>query len=68
LAIPGVRWSGPRDAEGNLVGHFGRADQPDLEFEDAAEIPIAPAEVARLDNDPNFPELGRIRFEMAGGR
>lgn len=68
MAIPGVSWIGARDAQGNLVGHFGRADQPDLEFETDAEIPIAPAEVARLDNDPNYPERGRIRFDVAGGR
>ncbi|UVO55692.1 baseplate J/gp47 family protein [Sphingomonas sp. SUN039] len=68
MAIPGVAWIGTRDGSGTLVGHFGRADQPDLEFEGDAEIPIASAEVARIDSDPNHPERGRIRFDMAGGR
>ncbi|MEA3275621.1 MAG: putative baseplate assembly protein [Pseudomonadota bacterium] len=31
-------------------------------------LPIGPLEIARLDNDPNFPEYGRIRFELRGGR
>lgn len=68
MAVPGVSWIGVRDGSGNLVGHFGRSDQPDLEFEADGEIPIDSSEVARLDNDPNYPERGRIRFEMAGGR
>ena len=31
-------------------------------------LPIGPLEIARLDNDPSFPENGRIRFELRGGR
>jgi hypothetical protein len=31
-------------------------------------LPIGPLEVARLDNDLNFLENGRIRFELRGGR
>jgi hypothetical protein len=31
-------------------------------------LPIGPLEVARLDNDPSFPEHGRIRLELRGGR
>jgi predicted phage baseplate assembly protein len=31
-------------------------------------LPIGPLEVARLDSDPNFPENGRIQFDMRGGR
>lgn len=34
----------------------------------AGLLPIGPLEVARLDSDPNFPENGRIRFDMRGGR
>ena len=33
----------------------------------AEAIGIAPLEVLRLDNDPNFPENGRIVFDMLGG-
>ena len=35
---------------------------------DNALLPIAPWEIARLDNDPNFPENGRLEFIMRGGR
>jgi hypothetical protein len=31
-------------------------------------LPIGPLEVARLDNDPNFLENGRLQLEMRGGR
>jgi hypothetical protein len=31
-------------------------------------LPIGPLEVAQLDNDPSFPEHGRLRFKMGGGR
>ncbi len=31
-------------------------------------LPVGPLEVARLDNDPSYPENGRIRFELRGGR
>jgi hypothetical protein len=31
-------------------------------------LPINPLEIARLDNDANFPEHGRLKFTMRGGR
>ena len=31
-------------------------------------LPLAPFEVARLDNDPSFAENGMIEFAMGGGR
>jgi predicted phage baseplate assembly protein len=31
-------------------------------------LPLAPFEVAQLDNDPSFPEHGQLAFEMNGGR
>lgn len=31
-------------------------------------LPIGPMEIAQLDNDPSFPEHGRIEFKMEGGR
>lgn len=40
---------------------------PNGEIE-AGVLPIGEFEVARLDSDPNFPENGRIRFDMRGGR
>jgi hypothetical protein len=29
---------------------------------------LGPREIARLDNDPNSPENGKIEFVMGGGR
>ncbi|MGH6649746.1 MAG: putative baseplate assembly protein [Sphingopyxis sp.] len=68
MQVAGVQWIGTRDGAGAIKGRFGRLDQPDIDFADDAEIPIAPNEVARLDNDPTYPDLGRIAFLMAGGR
>jgi hypothetical protein len=31
-------------------------------------LSLGPLEIARLDNDPNFPELGRLVLDMRGGR
>ncbi|MGD1993292.1 MAG: putative baseplate assembly protein, partial [Anaerolineae bacterium] len=35
---------------------------------EAGILPLNPFEVARLDNDPSFPENGQFRLEMRGGR
>jgi len=41
---------------------------------DAKEVPagsvltLGPLEIARLDNDPNFPENGRLSLDVRGGR
>jgi hypothetical protein len=31
-------------------------------------LPLGPFEIARLDNDPSFPENGRLTLDMRGGR
>ena len=31
-------------------------------------LPISPVEIPRLDNDPSFPENGRLELKMRGGR
>jgi predicted phage baseplate assembly protein len=31
-------------------------------------LPLAGNEIARLDNNPNFPERGKLKFVMTGGR
>jgi hypothetical protein len=43
---------------------------PDLEEELPPDgvLELAPFEIARLDNDPSFPENGRLRLLMRGGR
>jgi hypothetical protein len=68
MAVEGVMWIGTKDAAGRILGRFGRLDQPDVDYQDEAEIPVASDEVARLDNDPSFPDFGRLRLIMAGGR
>jgi hypothetical protein len=40
---------------------------PNQEIETGVLI-LGPLEIARLDNDPNQPENGRLRLEMMGGR
>lgn len=31
-------------------------------------LPLGPMEIAQLDNDPSFPEHGKLTFKMVGGR
>ncbi len=68
MEVTGVGWIGTKDENGDPVGHFSRADQSDVDFTDDGAIPIAAGEIARLDNDPSRPEMGRIRFIVKGGR
>lgn len=49
--------------------------EPPLGVESAAEelppagmLTLGPFEIARLDNDPNFPEHGRLTLDLRGGR
>jgi hypothetical protein len=49
------------------VLRFQRWGKPgDAEIADG-RILASPLEVLRLDNDPNFPENGRLKFDMRGG-
>ena len=38
----------------------------DIELEKGI-IQVNPSEIIRLDNDPNFPDNGKINFLMQGG-
>jgi hypothetical protein len=67
MEVPGVDWVGMRLDDGSQPGRFTRLDRPGTDYTDAGEIPIGIKEVARLDNDPNAPDNGRIRFDMRGG-
>ncbi len=40
---------------------------PNQEIENGI-LPLGPLEIARLDNDPSFPENGQLRIIMGGGR
>jgi hypothetical protein len=59
-AVPGV--------ESVLMTRFQRLNElPNNELEGGI-LRLAPLEIARLDNDPSFPEHGRLVFDMRGGR
>ncbi len=68
MQIDGVGWIGTRNEQNVSVGQFARMDHPGVDYADDAILPIANAEIARLDNDPSRPENGRIRFILEGGR
>jgi hypothetical protein len=59
MRIPGVMW-----VETLRFQRWGQ--EPEGET-DAGMIRIDRLEIARLDNDPSFPENGRIEFAMTGG-
>jgi hypothetical protein len=59
-AVPGV--------ESVTVTRLERLfEGPNHEIENGV-LPLGPLEVARLDNDPNYPEHGRFALVMQGGR
>jgi hypothetical protein len=66
-AVPGVM-----DVTVNELERF-EISEPDVDIE-GEEVPansvleLGPMEIARLDNDPNFPENGRLVVNMRGGR
>ena len=59
-AVPGVR-----DVR---VITFERLGVPSRKPVDEGKLPIDRLEIARLDNDPSFPERGVLRLTLAGGR
>ncbi len=59
-AVPGV--------ESVTVKTLQRLDEPSHQAIEEGILPLGPLEVARLDNDPNMPENGRLTLEMEGGR
>ena len=56
MAVPGVSHVEPLRFQ-----RLGRSPAGEI---DAGRIAMARLEIARLDNDPNAPENGRIRFEV----
>jgi len=59
-AVAGVLW-----ARVDQLERLGEGDQGEVA---AGYLPIQPSEIARVDNDPGFPENGSIAFDMEGGR
>ena len=68
MAVDGVRWVGMQIDGIAETGRFRRLDDQSIDYADTGLLPIGRREVARLDNDPNAPERGRLRFVMEGGR
>ena len=66
MQVPGVRWVDTDDTppKPNRFQRWGQLAQGETA---AGEIDMAPLEIAQLDNDPNFPENGRIEFFLDGG-
>jgi hypothetical protein len=58
-AVPGVRW-----VQANVFQRYGRTANKELENE---TIAVGPREIVRLDNDPSFPENGKLELAMKGG-
>jgi hypothetical protein len=50
------------------ITKFQRQGQPATSALDAGQLELERLEIARLDNDPNFPERGVFRLSLKGGR
>jgi predicted phage baseplate assembly protein len=59
-AVPGVESVAVNTLERLFEGDNGEVKN--------GVLPLGPLEVAQLDNDPGFPENGRLIFNMRGGR
>lgn len=64
MAVPGVRWVDPSAGRTVFRRLHDRPSNTDLA---RGQIDIARLEIARLDNDPSFPEHGTIDFALDGG-
>jgi len=59
-SVPGV--------DSVVVRVFQRQGQASRDSLDTGAVAISPREIARLDDDPNFPERGALRLIVQGGR
>jgi predicted phage baseplate assembly protein len=50
------------------IARFQRQDDPSDEPREAGKLELDRLEVARLDNDPNYPERGRFVLKLQGGK
>lgn len=66
MDVPGVKWVDINDKTGS-PHRFQRHGQVANDEIALGEIKISRLEIARLDNDPNRPENGKIDFIMEGG-
>ena len=66
MSVPGVDWVNVDDADGG-PNRFRRWGQPPRGEIAVGRIDMGRLEIARLDNDPNRPENGRLEFHLRGG-
>ncbi|HEY8209188.1 MAG TPA: putative baseplate assembly protein [Myxococcaceae bacterium] len=66
MAVSGVDWVDTEEAL-DKPNHFRRWGQPSRGEWEAGAMTLDRVEIARLDNDPNQPENGRVDFIMRGG-
>jgi len=66
MQVPGVRWVNT-GADGPTTRRFQRWGEPAHGEFEQGWIDIGRLEVARLDNDSNAPENGKLEFTMEGG-
>jgi hypothetical protein len=66
-AIPGVQNAMVTELERYEIGEPA-IDVPGEELPINSALLLGPFEIARLDNDPNFPENGVLVLDMRGGR
>ena len=59
-AVPGVAWA--------RVTKFQRLGQDSAAALETGKLEVADLEIARLDNDPNYPHRGVFRLTMQGGK
>jgi predicted phage baseplate assembly protein len=68
LAVPGVESIHFGRFHGRTLGKLQRFFEPDAGEIEHGVLRLSALEVARLDNDPNFPEHGRLVLDVRGGR
>lgn len=51
-----------------VIDTFQRLRKPDAKPLDAGVLDMGRLEIARLDNDPSFPERGVLRLDLGGGK
>ena len=59
-AVPGV--------DSVLITTFQRQGAAGQKALDEGKLSLGRLEIARLDNDPNFPERGVFRLQLGGGK
>lgn len=62
MQVPGVSWVDPLRFQ-----RWGQPEQSNTQKEQPMLLAMGRLEIARLDNDPNAPENGRLEFVMEGG-